>query len=99
MTDILTVAINGQVALLTLNRPGKLNALSNELLAAIIAALDGIELDPAVRAVVITGDRARVQRRCGHRRLSAAPGGRSGRGGRALHATGPPDDPARGVVP
>ena len=55
MTDVLTVATEGQVALLTLNRPGKLNALSNELLAAITAALDGIELDPAVRAVVITG--------------------------------------------
>ena len=55
MADVLTVATEGQVALLTLNRPGKLNALSNELLAAITAALDGIELDPAVRAVVITG--------------------------------------------
>ena len=56
MTDVLTVATKGQVALLTLNRPGKLNALNNELLAAIMAALDGIELDPAVRAVVVTGE-------------------------------------------
>lgn len=45
----------GAVALLTLNRPAKLNALSNELLAAIMRALDDIELDPAVRAIVITG--------------------------------------------
>jgi enoyl-CoA hydratase len=44
-----------QVALLTLNRPDRLNALSNELLAAIVSALDNVELDPAVRAVVITG--------------------------------------------
>ena len=43
------------VAVLTLNRPGKLNALSNELLAAIMQALDDIELDPAVRAIIITG--------------------------------------------
>ena len=56
MTDVLTVAAKGQVALLTLNRPGKLNALSNELLAAIVATLDRIELDPAVRAVVVTGE-------------------------------------------
>ena len=55
MTDILTVQIEGPAALLTLNRPQKLNALSNELLAAVMAALDGIELDRAVRAVVITG--------------------------------------------
>lgn len=45
----------GAVAILTLNRPDKLNALSNELLAAIMAALDRIELEPAIRAVVITG--------------------------------------------
>lgn len=55
MTDVLTVATRGQVALLTLNRPEKLNALNNELLAAIMAALDGIELDPGVRALVLTG--------------------------------------------
>src|SRR5215472_11378590 len=45
----------GAVAILTLNRPAKLNALSNELLAAIMEALDRIELDPIVRAIVITG--------------------------------------------
>jgi enoyl-CoA hydratase/carnithine racemase len=45
----------GAVALLTLNRPEKLNAMNNELLAALVAELDAIELDPAVRVVVITG--------------------------------------------
>jgi enoyl-CoA hydratase len=45
----------GMVSILTLNRPAKLNPLSNELIAAIMAALDDIELDPAVRSVVITG--------------------------------------------
>jgi len=43
------------VTLLTLNRPAKLNALDNALLDAIVAALDAIELDPAIRAVVVTG--------------------------------------------
>ena len=33
----------GPVAVLTLNRPAKLNALSNELLGALVAALDAIE--------------------------------------------------------
>ncbi len=55
MDDVLTMRIEGKVALLTLNRPGKLNALSNELLDAIMGTFDRIELDPAVRAVVITG--------------------------------------------
>jgi enoyl-CoA hydratase len=53
--DVLRLGTNNHVALLTLNRPDKLNALSNELLAAIMDALDAVELDPAVRAVVITG--------------------------------------------
>ncbi len=55
MPDVLRLETDNRVALLTLNRPEKLNALSNELLTAITGALDAIELDPAVRAVVITG--------------------------------------------
>jgi enoyl-CoA hydratase/carnithine racemase len=43
------------VAVLMLNRPEKLNALSNELLDALMNTLDRIELDRAVRSVVITG--------------------------------------------
>ncbi len=45
----------GAVAILTLNRPNKLNALSNELIAALMAALDSIEPDPSIRVIVITG--------------------------------------------
>jgi enoyl-CoA hydratase/carnithine racemase len=55
VSNVLRVEIANGVALLTLNRPEKLNALSNELLTAITDALDRIELDSAVRAVVITG--------------------------------------------
>lgn len=43
------------VALLTLNRPDVLNALSSALRRALIAALADAERDPAVRAVVLTG--------------------------------------------
>ncbi len=45
----------GAVAVLRLNRPRKLNALDSALLAAITKALDDIELDSVLRAVVITG--------------------------------------------
>ena len=55
MPSVLSIEIDHQVALLTLNRPDRLNALSNGLLTAITDALDSIELDPTVRAVVITG--------------------------------------------
>lgn len=43
------------VALLTLSRPDKLNALSNEMIARIMEELDSIELDSSIRVVVITG--------------------------------------------
>lgn len=45
----------GPVAILTLNRPDKLNALSNELIASIMDMLNSIELDSSIRVVVITG--------------------------------------------
>jgi enoyl-CoA hydratase/carnithine racemase len=46
---------HGLVALFTLNRPEKLNALNNELISALMAALDEIELDRSVRVIIITG--------------------------------------------
>jgi enoyl-CoA hydratase len=55
VSDVLHLVIEEKIALLTLNRPEKLNALSNDLLAAMVDTLDRIELDPAVRAVVVTG--------------------------------------------
>ncbi|MEM7730494.1 MAG: enoyl-CoA hydratase-related protein, partial [Pseudomonadota bacterium] len=43
------------VALLTLNRPEKLNALSDDLLEAVAAALDDLAVDNSIFAVVLTG--------------------------------------------
>ncbi|MGI9538803.1 MAG: enoyl-CoA hydratase-related protein [Miltoncostaeaceae bacterium] len=43
------------VALLTLNQPKALNALSADMLSDLDARLDEVEADPALRAVVITG--------------------------------------------
>jgi len=45
----------GSVCVLTLNRPEKLNALNSNLICGLMDALDAIELDRGVRAVVITG--------------------------------------------
>ncbi len=45
----------GPVAVLEIDNPGKLNALSLEILGQIAGHLDAIEEDDAVRAVVITG--------------------------------------------
>ena len=47
--------VAGPVAVLTLDNPGKLNALSIEMLDAIGGHLDVVESDETVRAVVITG--------------------------------------------
>lgn len=47
------------VTLIRLNRPAALNALCDQLMDELTAALDAAEADPAVRAMVITGsDRA-----------------------------------------
>ena len=45
----------GEFVTLTLNRPQKRNALSVELRDAISDALDELAVDPAVKAIVITG--------------------------------------------
>ena len=40
---------------LTLNRPAKRNALSNELRGAMFAALEAADTDPDVRVIIIRG--------------------------------------------
>lgn len=42
-------------AIVTLNRPDKLNALSVELRTELIAAIDALEADPAIRVLILTG--------------------------------------------
>ncbi len=52
---LLRAAADDGVALLTLNRPEKLNALNYRLVDALVAELLEIERDPSVRAVILTG--------------------------------------------
>ncbi len=60
MSDLILCETRGVAALLTFNRPGKLNALSYALIDHLMAILDRIEDDANIRAVVLTGagDRA-----------------------------------------
>jgi enoyl-CoA hydratase len=46
---------DGPVAILTLNRPEALNALSEEMLDALAGHLRELDADPGARAVIITG--------------------------------------------
>jgi enoyl-CoA hydratase len=55
MSELVTVETRNEIALVTLNRPGKLNALNYALIDRLMAVLDRLEADPAVRAVVVTG--------------------------------------------
>ncbi|MFN8555835.1 MAG: enoyl-CoA hydratase/isomerase family protein [Dehalococcoidia bacterium] len=53
--DALQFERDGAVAVLTLHRPRRLNAISARTLTEINAALDAIEADPTLRVVVVTG--------------------------------------------
>jgi len=49
----LTYEVNGPVALLTLNRPDKLNAIDTAMMAEMNAAMDQAEEDHSIRAIVV----------------------------------------------
>jgi enoyl-CoA hydratase len=51
----LHVERRGRVAVLTLDEPERRNALTAPLVAEIVAAMDELDADPAVGAVVVTG--------------------------------------------
>ncbi len=55
MPEILLRENDGAVATLTLNRPEKLNALSEELMTALQAELDRIATEPATKVVILKG--------------------------------------------
>jgi enoyl-CoA hydratase len=55
MSDAILLEIEDGIALVTLNRPERLNALSYELIDRLMATLDHIEVDDHVHAVILTG--------------------------------------------
>ena len=68
MNDLLHSVREGRLLRLTLNRPEKRNALDAALCRALVAALDEAARDPAVGAILLTGQRQGLLRRHGPRR-------------------------------
>ncbi len=55
MGDTILMQREGRVAILTVNRPDKLNALNDQVRDDMLAALDKIEKDDGIGVVVLTG--------------------------------------------
>ena len=54
--ETIIVETRGRTGLITLNRPQAYNALNNQLMDELTAALDGFEADEAIGAIVLTGN-------------------------------------------
>ncbi len=52
---LVTVATDGGIAVVTMNDPARRNVVTGELNDALVAAVDTLEDDPAIKAMVITG--------------------------------------------
>ncbi len=55
MTEDVLFEVDGHVALITLNRPRKLNAVTPEMADAIVAAVNQCNASDTVRCVIVTG--------------------------------------------
>ena len=54
--ELVLVERDGRVAVVRLNRPKQLNALSGELMTALVATLQELDEDKDVRCIVVAGD-------------------------------------------
>jgi len=91
---MLLVDIANAVALVTLNRPEAMNALSRELRAELHRTLSALDADPAVKVIVLTGagDRAFTAG------LDLKELGEDPDGLKAANATEPSENPAWAVI-
>ena len=55
MTDLVLLDVQDGIATLTLNRPDKRNAMSDEMRTQFVTALESVAADKAIRALVLTG--------------------------------------------
>ncbi len=56
MSDVVKYEQQGAIAVITLSRPDRMNAFTNEVRAALLQALNNAQEDDAVRAVILTGE-------------------------------------------
>ncbi len=56
-TDMIIIQKEGALAVVELNRPEALNALSTAMLAALSEAMVALDADPEVRVIILTGNR------------------------------------------
>ncbi|MEO1255801.1 MAG: enoyl-CoA hydratase-related protein, partial [Bacteroidota bacterium] len=56
MSDTLLRSIEGNLGILTLNRPEVFNSFNRELALAVRQALDDYSKDPSIRAIMLTGE-------------------------------------------
>jgi enoyl-CoA hydratase/carnithine racemase len=98
MSELVLFETRGAAAILTINRPEKLNALNYALVDRLKERLDAIERDSDIHAVILTG--------AGDRAFSAGADitefsetlRRPGRGGAGFRAAGAIDDRAHRVI-
>ena len=55
MPDYVLYEVDGSVAMITLNRPERMNAMDQSMLRQLIAAAERAEADEDIRAVIVTG--------------------------------------------
>ncbi len=53
--ETIRLDIAGRIATITLDRPGRMNAFTGQMMADLIAAFDATDADDDVRAVIVTG--------------------------------------------
>jgi enoyl-CoA hydratase/carnithine racemase len=54
--NLIRLDVRDRIAVLTLNRPDKRNAISDDMRSELIAALERVSADRAIRALVLTGE-------------------------------------------
>jgi enoyl-CoA hydratase len=55
MSDLVVTERTARIGVVLMNRPKQLNALSGELMGAVIGALQELDADPEIRAIVLGG--------------------------------------------
>jgi enoyl-CoA hydratase len=55
MTDLVVIERDARIGVVLMNRPKQLNALSGELMGAVVGALEELDGDPEIRAIVLGG--------------------------------------------